>query len=49
MTILYLTDYDTKCYGVTFQKKDGLKYKNFRIFLIKKSYIQGQSNGNIFG
>ena len=33
MTIIYVTENKTKCYAVTFQNKDGLKYRNLKIFL----------------
>ena len=36
MAIIYITENNTKCYGVTFKKTVMLKYRKLKIFLMKK-------------
>ena len=36
MTIIYLTEYITKCYAVTFQNKGWIKVQKLKIFLMIK-------------
>ena len=36
MTITYLTEYNTRCYGVTFQNNGCVKVQNLKISMIMK-------------
>ena len=50
MTIIYVTEYNTKCYGVTFEINGWIKVQIFEdISDDKKSYMLCKANGNIFG
>ena len=50
MTLIYITEYNTKCYGVTFQKIGWIKVQKFDdISHDEKYYIFCKAFGNIFG
>ena len=48
MIILYVTEYNTKCYGVTFQNNGWIKVRKFEIISNDKNNIYCKAFGNIF-
>ena len=36
MTVIYITEDNCECYAVTFENKDGLKFKNLKMRLLMK-------------
>ena len=39
MTVIYLTDYNTRCYAVTFKNNDFVKVQKFEDYSIDKNII----------
>ena len=48
MTVIYLKEYNTRCYAVTFQSNESVTVQKFEDISSWKYYILYKTSGNIF-